>query len=243
MYPTSARFLPRDPRAGRALIAPSFALAVGGAVFVAAAALVAPAAIEHTSPALRVGVAGQAETITTTLAISAAAAALAMLAGVPLGMALRDRSGGRGLLVMRLLSMLPLAVPPLVVALGLARLVDVRASQAVAGIPVRVLLVLGAAHLPAAIAVVSAVVSLAGSGAGRATVETARLLGAGRMRRFVRFEFPALAPVLLLAFVLAFLHAATSLTAIDRLGDSRVAMTAPAAPAAAAASSLPGTRA
>lgn len=210
----------------RALLAPqrigwgvlAIAIALSGAA-IAVLLLDSPGGTHAVAARLATDIAGgDVDATTLVLGIGGVAAVVGALLGTPLGLAVR-RPRRLSALALRVLTVLPLAVSPLALALGLERLVeagtwrDALPAASALGDTSLATLVLAVAHLPAAIAIVAYIVRAAGTSTDTATLEAARLLGAGRIRRFVAFELPtalSLAPVCL---ALAFLLVATSLAA------------------------------
>jgi len=142
-----------------------------------------------------------------TAAFSAAAAVLAsLLAAAVATLALRHRSRASALL--ERVTYLPLALPGLVIALGLVAFA-VRYTPALYQSPV--LLVVAYAILFLPLAVVSVRASLAGAPARLEDV--ARSLGLGPTRAYLRVTLPAIAPGLAAAFAFVFISTATELTA------------------------------
>jgi ABC-type spermidine/putrescine transport system permease subunit II len=205
--------------AGWGLLAPAVVLALGGGVLALTVAVLDPAGIREHAAGRQVAVLGNAEAVAVALGIAVLAAALGTIVGTPLGVALRSRRRTPWSFALGVLALLPLATPPLAIALGIERLLEaggwLEALPAASTIDdtARTAIALGLAHLPSALALVALVVSAAGASAETATLETARLLGAGRVRRFLTFQLPAATPAALLGLALAFLLVSTSVAA------------------------------
>ncbi len=142
-----------------------------------------------------------------TVEYSAAAAAIATLLAVPVS-ALAIRRRNRLTVLIERLSYLPMALPGLVVALGLVAF-SVRYALA---------LYQGSLELIAAYAILFLPLALVGVRAGMAQASTqleevSRSLGCGPLEVWRRVTLPLIAPGLGVAFALVFISSATELTA------------------------------
>ena len=204
-------------------LASAVALAIAGGVLGATLALLDLGALREGITRLELdaltGANGKAVALAVGIAMLAALSG--MLVGAPLGMAYRAQTRAPWLIGLRVLGLTPLAIPPLALAIGLQRLLETAgwldAPLSSTGLEVssaQSVLALTLAHIPLAVAIVGVVVSLVSPGPDAATLETARLLGAGRQRRFVSFELPPALPAIALGGALALLVVATSAAAV-----------------------------
>jgi iron(III) transport system permease protein len=142
-----------------------------------------------------------------TTAYCAAAAALATALSVPLcTLALRHRS--RPTILLERLAYLPMALPGIVVALGLVSF-SVRYALPLYQSALELIVAYAILFLPLAVVMVRAAMTQA----PRRLEEVARSLGCGRTRAWLRVTLPLIAPGLLGAFALVFISSATELTA------------------------------
>jgi iron(III) transport system permease protein len=142
-----------------------------------------------------------------TAAYSAAAAALATTLAIPVAtLSLRHRS--RLTLALERLAYLPMALPGLVVALGLVSF-SVRYAFALYQSPLELIVAYAILFLPLAIVGVRSAMAQAPP----RLEEVARSLGARPATVFGRVTLPLLAPGLGAAFALVFISSATELTA------------------------------
>ncbi len=211
--PPQARRSTRGPRrpAPRVRLGRLTALPLAGLAAVAALALGVPGGAlvywliqggTSTLPAISVGSA-----IGHTAAYSAAAAALATALAVPVVM-LVTRHRNRFTVLLERLSYLPMALPGVVVALGL---VSFTINHAFALYQSTLELVVAYAILFLPLAVVG--VRSAMGEAPERLEEVGRSLGAGRAEVWRRVTLPLIAPGLAVAFALVFISSATELTA------------------------------
>jgi ABC-type Fe3+ transport system permease subunit len=205
------------------LLASAVALAIAGGVLAATLALLDLGALREGMTRLEVGgrTGATAPAIAVAVGIAVLAALSGTLVGAPLGVAYRAQPRAAWSMGLRILGLVPLALPPLALALGLDRLLEtagwLEAPLRAIGLevtPVQSVLALTLAHIPLAAAIVGVVVSVVSAGPDAATLETARLLGAGRRRRFVTFELPPAMPAVALGAAFAFLLVATSVAAV-----------------------------
>ena len=142
-----------------------------------------------------------------TAAYSAAAAAIATAVAVPVcTLALRHRN--RVTLLLERLAYLPMALPGLVVALGLVAF-SVRYAFALYQSSLELIAAYAILFLPLAVVGVRAAMAQAPP----RIEEVARSLGAGPAETFRRVTLPLIAPGLAAAFALVFISSATELTA------------------------------
>lgn len=207
---------PHHPATGEVLLG-----AAGGGALIVAGVLLTAALIEDGATTFALAT---AESPSAYLAVASGVVAVAVVLGAaigtPIGLTLSSPARRRRAALLWPFVLWPLAVPPLVVALGVARVIE-----AVGGIdgalqaggftlPVaRNAIVLAIAHVPLAAGVVALVVGLAGRRTNDSILEAARLLGASQIRRFFALEWPVVAPSMALGVVLACVLVATSLGA------------------------------
>jgi iron(III) transport system permease protein len=142
-----------------------------------------------------------------TAAYSAAAAALATALAVPLAtLSLRHRN--RLTLLIERLAYLPMALPGLVVALGLVSF-SVRYALPLYQSALELIVAYAILFLPLAVVAVRATMTQAPT----RLEEVARSLGCGRAAAWRRATLPLIAPGLLAALALVFISSATELTA------------------------------
>ena len=204
------------------LLASAVALAVAGGVLAATMALLDSNTLQDGITRLQGGITGSnATAIGAAVGIALLAGLSGTLVGAPLAVANRAQPRGAWSMALRVLALVPLALPPLAVALTVDRLLEnagwLDAALRTLGLdvaPAQSVLALALGHMPLAAAVVAVVVSLVSAGPDVATLETARLLGAGRVKRFVTFELPPALPGVALGAALAFLLVVTSVVAL-----------------------------
>ena len=205
------------------MIASAVALAIAGGVLAATLALLDLGALrEGTSRLERATLSGgDAEVLAVAVGAALLAVSSGTVLGAPLGLAYRAQPRAGWSMALRILGLVPLALPPLALALAADRLLEAAGwldgpvgAGGLGGAAVQSVLALTLAHIPLAAAIVGVVVSTVSAGPDAATLETARLLGAGRPTRFVTFELPPALPAVALGAALAFLLAATSVAAL-----------------------------
>jgi iron(III) transport system permease protein len=142
-----------------------------------------------------------------TVAYCAAAAALTTALALPVTtLALRHRN--RLTIALERIAYLPMALPGLVVALGLVSF-SVRYALTLYESALELIVAYAILFLPLAVVMLRAAMTQA----PRQLEEIARSLGCGRVRAWLRVTLPLIAPGLLGAFALVFISSATELTA------------------------------
>lgn len=119
------------------------------------------------------------------------AVALGASLGLPLGLMLARLHRGWLGTVLNVLALVPLAIPPLAIAVALDTWCALDGFVGAGGPDAslaRTSVVFVLAHLPLATSIVTMAIGVSGSPVTPATTDTARLLGAGRVRRFLTLE-------------------------------------------------------
>ena len=149
-----------------------------------------------------------------TLVQAEASTVLALMIGLPAAHVLAHvHFPGRRLV--RALLMLPIVLPPLVVALGFRELLVATGREEAGVAPILL------AHTCFAVAIVVRVVSGAWAHLDPRHEEAARMLGASRLHAFASITLPALMPALLSAAALVFAFAFTSFGVVLVLGGDK----------------------
>ena len=205
------------------MLASAVALAVAGGVLATTLALLDLGSLREDLGRLHVGALSGGNTTASAAAVGIAllAALTGTVVGALLGVVYRGQPRSGWSLAVRILALVPLALPPLALALGFDRLFDSASwldgpirAVGLEVTPTQSVLALTLAHVPLAAAIVGVVVSIVSAGPDAAILDTARLLGAGRSRRFLTFELPPALPAVALGAALAFLLVAASVAAV-----------------------------